>query len=239
MSLSNQHVVVLGGTSGIGLATARAAAGQGARVTVVSSSAARVGKAVADLPEGSRGEVADLADPAQVAAVFARIGSFDHLVYTAGEQLTLTALDGLDLAAARDAFTLRCFGALGAVAAAAPYLSPEGSVVLTTGIAKDRPGAGWTVAAAICGAVEAMVRAMAVELAPVRVNAVSPGIVRTPLWSAMDDADREAMYAQTAAALPVGRVGSPEDIAEAYVFLLRERFATGTVLTVDGGGVLV
>jgi NAD(P)-dependent dehydrogenase (short-subunit alcohol dehydrogenase family) len=182
--------------------------------------------------------VVDLTAASEIGALFDRMGSFDHLVYTAGEPLALMRLESLDLDAARDFFTVRYFGALAAVSAAVPHLRAGGSVVLTTGIAGERPGAGWSVAASICGAVESMVRAMAVELAPIRVNAVSPGVVRSPLWDSMPAPDREQMFAQTAALVPLGRVGEVEDIAQAYLFLMEQHFATGTVVTIDGGTVL-
>ncbi|MEV0407900.1 SDR family oxidoreductase [Actinoallomurus sp. NPDC050550] len=239
MDLQGQRVVVLGGTSGIGLATAEAAARQGAVVTVASSRQSSVDRALTRLPGGSDGRVVDLADTRAVAALFDELGEFDHLVYTAGEPMTLMPLDTLDLDAARHFFTLRYFGALTAVRAAVPHLRKDGSITLTTGVAKDRPGPGWAVAASICGAMEALTKALAVELAPIRVNVVSPGVVRSPLWSAMGEADRERMYAEIGGAIPAGRVGEVEDIARAYVFLMTEPFATGTVLTVDGGSVLV
>ncbi len=237
--LRGQRVVVLGGTSGIGLATAHAAARQGADVTVVSSRKTSVDRALEELPAGSRGHHVDLTDGDLVRALFDELGEIDHMVFTAGEPLSLLTLDALDLDAARGFFGLRYFGALAAAAAAAPHIRPGGSITLTTGIAKDRPGPGWSVAAGICGAVDALTRALAVELAPIRVNAVSPGVVRTPLWSPMGDADREQLYRDTADASPLGRVGEAEDIARAFLFCLTQPFATGTVLTVDGGAVLV
>lgn len=239
MNLAGQRVVILGGTSGIGLATAAAAAREGADVVVVSSKDTSVERALNTLPAGAEGEAVDLTDAGRITAFFERTGPFDHLVFTAGEPLALMALDDLDIEAARKFFALRYFGALAAVSAAAPHVRAGGSIVLTTGIAADRPGAGWAVAASICGAVQSMVRAMAVELAPLRVNAVSPGVVRSPLWSRMNDQEREGLYAQTAASLPVGRVGETDDIAQAYLFLMRQQFATGTIVTVDGGAVLV
>ncbi|WP_316528999.1 SDR family oxidoreductase [Kitasatospora brasiliensis] len=238
MALTDHHVVVLGGTSGIGLATADLAARQGARVTIASSRPESAERALAALPAGTAAEVADLTDSAQVAALFERLGPLDHLVYTAGDPLALMTVDTMDLDAARAFFAVRYFGALDAVRAAAPRLRPGGSVTLTSGIAGLRPLPGWSVAASVCGAVEALVRALAVELAPLRVNAVRAGVIRTPLWSSLPEADREQLYAQTAAALPIGRVGAPEDTAEAFVHLMGQRFTTGTVLTVDGGGLL-
>ncbi|NUR96322.1 MAG: SDR family oxidoreductase, partial [Kribbellaceae bacterium] len=232
MTLQDQRVVVLGGTSGIGLATARLAADQGASVIVASSNASSVQRALAALPSSAAGEAVDLTDSAAVAAFFAGLDPFDHLVFTAGEALTLLEIGTMDLAKARQAFELRYFGALGAVSAAVPRLRPGGSVVLTTGAAGDRPGPGWSVAASICGAMDSLVRALAVELAPLRVNAVKPGVVRTPLW-------RDALdYDATAGHLPVQRVGEPEDIAAAYVYLMNQPYATGSIVSVDGGHVL-
>jgi NAD(P)-dependent dehydrogenase (short-subunit alcohol dehydrogenase family) len=235
MDLQGQRVIVLGGTSGIGLAAAAAAARQGATVTVVSSRRASVDKALAILPAGATGRAVDLGRPGDVRALFDDLGEIDHLVYTAGEPLELMNAATLDLDAARNFFTLRYFGALSAVQAA----HVRGSITLTTGTAKDRPGPGWAVVASICGAVEALTRALAVELAPVRVNAVSPGMVRSPLWSRMSDDDRDRMYREAGAQIPVGRVGEVEDIAEAYLFCMTQPFATGTVLTIDGGSILV
>ncbi|GAA0602786.1 SDR family oxidoreductase [Kutzneria viridogrisea] len=239
MELHGQRVVVLGGTSGIGLATARAAAERGADVVVASSRRTSVDKALAELPSGSTGHVADLSEPAAIEALFAQLDPIDHLVYTAGESLELRTLAELDLDAAKSFFTVRYFGALASVRAAAPRLRPGGSITLTTGVAKDRPRAGWALGASVCGAVEALTRALAVELAPLRVNAVSPGVVRTELWAAMDPAARERMYAEVGAAIPAGRVGEVADIAQAYLYCLTQSFATGTVLTTDGGTVLV
>ncbi len=239
MDLTGQRAVLLGGTSGIGLATAHALSARGARVVVASSRQASVDKALAALPGGAEGYAVNLADADETAAFIAGLGDFDHLVYTAGEPLALMPVDALDIEAARSFFTLRFFGALNAVRAAAPRLRPGGSITLTTGIAKDRPGPGWAVAASICGAVEALTKALAVELAPLRVNAVSPGVVRSPLWSGMDEADREAMYEGIGKSLPAGRVGEVEDIAQAYVHLISQSYTTGTVLTIDGGTILV
>jgi NAD(P)-dependent dehydrogenase (short-subunit alcohol dehydrogenase family) len=220
MDLHGQRVVILGGTSGIGLATAKAAARCGAEVTVISRQPASVDRALAELPLGTGARAADLTDPALVCRLFGDLGDIDHLVFTAGEPLALMNLAALDLDKAREFFALRYFGALWAVHAAAPHLQPGGSITLTTGIAGRRPGPGWAVAASICGAVESLTRALAVELAPIRVNAVCPGVVRSPLWASMSSTSREQLY------------------RDAYLFCLTEPFATGSILTVDGGTAL-
>jgi NAD(P)-dependent dehydrogenase (short-subunit alcohol dehydrogenase family) len=235
-NLEAQKVVILGGTSGIGLAVAKAAKESGASVIVASSRAAKVEAAKKAI--GVDGRAVDLTDEQAAAAFFEAVGPFDHLVYTAGESLVLGPLATLEAVTARRAFDLRFFGALLAVKLAAPRLREGGSIVLTHGIAGVRPHAGWSVGASICGAIESLTRALAVELAPLRVNAVSPGFVRTPLWSNLPEADREALYRDAGARLPVGRVGEAEDIAEAYLYLLKNAFCTGQTVIVDGGGVL-
>lgn len=145
MALKEQHVVVLGGTSGIGLATAALAAERGARVTVVSSRPDSAQRALATLPTGTAAETADLTDSQQVSALFDRLGPLDHLVYTAGDPLALLTVDAMDIDAARNFFTLRYFGALDAVRAATPQLRPGGSITLTSGTAGLRPVPGWSV----------------------------------------------------------------------------------------------
>ena len=238
MELSNKRVVVLGGTSGIGLAVAEAALSLGAETVVASSNPARVREALTRLPAGPEGHAVDLTDEAAVRDFFDRVGAFDHLVFTAGESLRLGPLANTALDAARRFFELRYWGALTAAKYGAPLIRPGGSIVFTSGIAGARPQAGWALGASICSAMEGLTRALAVELAPLRVNIVSPGFVRTPLWRDMPEADRVAMYAAAGAKLPVGRVGEPGDLAQAYLFLMRQGFATGQTLIVDGGALL-
>jgi NAD(P)-dependent dehydrogenase (short-subunit alcohol dehydrogenase family) len=204
MTLNGKRIVVLGGSSGIGLATARAGAREGASVVIGSSQQARVDEAVATLP-GAEGHAVNLTDAAAVEAFFARIGAFDHLVFTAGEALQLGALASTDVETARRFFNLRYFGAFLAAKYGSAHIRPGGSIVFTSGIAAQRPQAGWALGASITSAMEGLTRALAVELAPIRVNIVSPGVVKTPLWSAMGKADREALYRQMEAALLVGQ----------------------------------
>ncbi|HEX8817911.1 MAG TPA: SDR family oxidoreductase [Terriglobales bacterium] len=237
--LQNQRVVILGGSSGIGLAVAGQVTSQGAEVVIASSNAERVQKAVESLGERAQGHTLDLTDEGAVEALFARLGPFDHLVFTAGDSLFLESLSGTDLKQARRAFEVRYWAALAAVKYASKTIRNGGSIVLTTGIAGQRPRKGWVIAASVCGTIEALTRALALELAPIRVNAVSPGVVRTELWQNMSAPERERLFESVGKSLPVGRVGEPHDIAQAYVFLMREGFSTGQTLVVDGGTVLV
>ena len=238
-SFEGKRVVILGGSSGIGLAVAEHASSLGANVVIASSNSDRVQKAVQSLGGRVEGQTVDLSDERAIAGLFTRLGPIDHLVFTAGDNLQLHDLADTDLVQARRAFELRYWSALAAVKYASPGIRKGGSIVLTTGVAGQRPHKGWVVAASVCGTIEALTRALAVELAPIRVNAVSPGVVRTNLWQNMDAAERENLFESVGKRLPVGRVGEAHDIAEAYLFLMREGFSTGQTVVVDGGTVLV
>jgi NAD(P)-dependent dehydrogenase (short-subunit alcohol dehydrogenase family) len=181
----------------------------------------------------------DVRDETAVETFFTKLGAFDHLVFTSGDSLHLHDLATTDLKQARSAFELRYWAALAAVKYGSPHIRKGGSIVLTTGIAGQRPQKGWVVAASVCGTIEALTRALAIELAPIRVNAVSPGIVRTNLWQSMSAAERDHLFQSVGKSLPVGRVGEADEVAQAYLFLMREGFCTGHILVVDGGTVLV
>lgn len=161
------------------------------------------------------------------------------MVFTAGDTLQLDDLVVTDLARARHAFELRYWAVLAAVKHASPHIQEGGSIVLTTGIAGERPHKGWTLAASVCGAIVSLTRALAVELAPIRINAVSPGVVRTTLWQNMPERERDGMYESVGKALLLGRVGEACEIARAYLFLMQEGYSTGQTVVVDGGAVLV
>jgi NAD(P)-dependent dehydrogenase (short-subunit alcohol dehydrogenase family) len=225
---SSTPVVVIGGTSGIGLAVARSAAAAGAPVTVGSRS-------VAALPEGVTGRAVDVTDPGSVAAFFAATGPFEHLVYTAGDDLVRGPITDYDPGLARDFFEVRLFRALDVVRLALPTLRPSGSITLTGGAAAFHPGPGRLLGATVSGAVHTAARSLAVELAPIRVNVVAPGVVRTPLWAGAP----ESLFADLGKQTLVGRVAEPADVAKVYAGLMDQDTVTGTIAVVDGGSVLV
>jgi NAD(P)-dependent dehydrogenase (short-subunit alcohol dehydrogenase family) len=243
MTLKDQRIVALGGTSGIGLAVAEAALDEDAFVIVASNNAQHVGEARARLssrsPSHCTTELLDVTHEEAVAEFFDRIGSFDHLVYTAGDDLPLGRLADTDVSVERGRFEVRFWGAVMAVKHAVKWIRKDGSIVLTSGFSATRPRAGWTSQASIQSAVEGLSRALAVELGPLRVNCVSPGLARTPRWDAMPAAQRQALYHGEEERLPVGHVGQASELAAAYIYFMKNTYATGNVLNVDGGGSLV
>ena len=235
LKLEGKKVVVLGGTSGFGLAVAKAAAEEGARVVVVSRSQANVDNALQELPKGVEGASLNVTDEAAVQKFFAATGELDHLVYCAGDSLPATVTTTEE---ARKFFEVRFWGMYIAARAAFPKIRKGGSITLTNGILAMRPWKGWSAVSAVAGAVESLTRGFALDMAPVRVNAVSAGIIRTALWSGMSEADREAMYAEQGKKLPVGRIGEVTDVAETYLYLMKSGFTTGQIVVVDGGALI-
>jgi NAD(P)-dependent dehydrogenase (short-subunit alcohol dehydrogenase family) len=241
-SLEDQRVVVIGGSSGIGFAVAERVLREGAQVTIGSSSAAHVEDAVKRLGPGASGSAVDVREEASVAAFFADNGPFDHLVFTAGDWPALRrgeSVAELDLARASDIFSVRFWGAVAAIKHAQGRISASGSITLTDGAVAHRPRKGAVLNTAMAGAVEHLTRALAVELAPVRVNAVCPGLVLTEVWNSIPEDRRAEQLRRMTARLPLPRAGSPDEVAEAYLYLMRGRYSTGQVLIVDGGFTLV
>jgi NAD(P)-dependent dehydrogenase (short-subunit alcohol dehydrogenase family) len=238
MTLAHQRIVIIGGSSGMGLATARAAAAAGAAVTIASSDQGRLDTALTVLPANCDGAVIDTRNAADVAALFARVGQLDHMVYTAAEAPGQWALKDLSLKEARQLFEVSFWGAIAAVKHAAPHLRPGGSIVLTSGTIGVRPAPGAALAASGASAIEGLTRGLAVELAPIRVNAVRPGVIRTPMWDRIPEPQRGALFTTLADRTLTKTVGEADQIAATHLYLMENHFVTGTVLTVDGGFVL-
>jgi NAD(P)-dependent dehydrogenase (short-subunit alcohol dehydrogenase family) len=233
--LHSAHVVVFGGSTGIGLATAEAAKAQGAIVTLVGRTAAKLAAAAAEIG-GVRTAVADIADRKSVEAVFSGMTSVDHLVITAGG-LAGGRLAETDPDQLLTAIQERIAGPLYAIKAALPLMPPTGSIVLTGGQFSDRPsGNGVSMISAAVRGIEAVARSLALELKPIRVNVISPGFVDTPLFDVLGQETRTAILAEAAQALPGGRVGRPAEIAEAIMLLLSNGYINAEVLHIDGGG---
>ena len=238
MSLDGQHVVIIGGSSGIGLATAHAAVAAGASVTIASANKSRLEAALAELPDTCAGMVADARSEEDLAALFAQVGEFDHLVYTAGDAIDRRPLADRTMDEARRGFEVRFWGAVTAVKHATPHFRPGASIVLTSGTITVRPAPGAALSAAGTAATEGLTRGLAVELAPVRVNAVRAGVIRTPLWDRLPPSQREETFAALTGRTLTKSVGEAEQIAATNLYLMQNGFVTGVVLTVDGGSVL-
>lgn len=213
--------VVIGGTSGIGRAIADALSQRPGTVHRLSRSAGL-----------------DISDPTAVATAFAALGPVDHVVITAGSQAPGGPLTGLDLTAAKAAFDVKFWGSVTVAQAAAPHLRPGGTLTLTSGFLARRTTPGTFVKTAMNAALEATAKLLARELAPLRVNVVSPGLTDTEAHAALPAEARQAMLARARTTLPAGRAGTPADLAAAYLFAIDTAFVTGAVLDVDGGALI-
>jgi NAD(P)-dependent dehydrogenase (short-subunit alcohol dehydrogenase family) len=237
-TLKDQRVVILGGSSGIGFAVAKALSLEGAHVLIGSSSKDKVNAAIGRLGSLSSGMVVDVQDECSVASFFKEVGAFDHLVFTAGDDgasYHVGPVGHMDLAGSDHGLKVRFWGALAAIKHAQPNLSANGSITLTDGVLSFLPRKGMFLASAFSGAVQSLIRGLAVDLSPLRVNSVCPGLVLTERvlpWGqdAIDQSTND---------LPIPRAGQPSEVAEAYLYLMRGGYTTGQVIVVDGGRCLI
>ncbi|KFK93150.1 MULTISPECIES: SDR family oxidoreductase [unclassified Serratia (in: enterobacteria)] len=242
MTHENSKILIVGGNSGMGLALAQRCLDEGARVIIVGRNREKLNLARKSLLEPPRLETiqADITDESQVVSLFEQIGELNHIVCTAADiQGAYELLSSLDIQAVQRAIESKVLGPLLLAKYGAPRLMPKGSITLTSGIAAYRPLPRGAVVATINAALEGLVRALAVELAPLRVNAVSPGWIDTPIWNFVAGDKKDETLAAMAKRLLVGRVGCATDIAEAIEFLMSNTFTTGTVLQVEGGHRLI
>ncbi|MGY2327060.1 SDR family oxidoreductase [Pseudomonas sp. SDT2931_S440] len=230
--LNGKTIIVIGGSSGIGAAVAKQAVARGAHVVLA-------GRRLSSTVEnGVRSEQVDVTDAASLQRLFETVGPFDHLVYTAGPAVQAKALIETDLNLAQDNFNVKLWGSLRAVQSALPFLAERGSITLTSGQLGRKTVAGQFIKTGINAATEALGKQLAKELAPRRVNVVSPGMIDTEAYAGLSDEQRLAMFAKAGGALPVGRVGQAEEVAAGYVLAMENGFITGSVIDVDGGGLL-
>ncbi|AVJ22797.1 MULTISPECIES: SDR family oxidoreductase [Pseudomonas] len=231
-SLSGKTIIVIGGSSGIGAAVAQAALARGAHVIVA-------GRRLAPGSDsGLRSEPVDVTDSASLKQLFETVGRFDHLVYTSGPSVQAKPLIETDLDEAQDNFDVKLWGALRAIQHALPFLHEQGSITLTSGQLGRKLATGQFIKTGINAATEALGKQLAKELAPRRVNVISPGVIDTPAYAGLGQEQRLAMFAKAGQGLPVGRVGQAEEVAAGYVLAMENGFMTGAVVDIDGGGLL-
>ncbi|MEU7138805.1 SDR family oxidoreductase [Nocardia sp. NPDC046473] len=240
-SATTERVVIVGGSSGMGLALADALVTAGGEVIIASRSAERLAAAERTLPAGPgkvRSIVVDITEEATIERLFAEVGPVDHVVTTAVDvEGVYQPIASFDVELARKTLDAKLIGP--ALLAKHARIVPGGSLTFTSGIAAYRPGPGSAIVAAANGALESLAYALAVELGPVRVNVVSPGWIDTPIWDTIAGDAKTERHQQLAARLPVGRIGQPAEVAQAMLAAMHNPFITGTVLHVDGGHRLV
>ncbi|WP_188316580.1 SDR family oxidoreductase [Solihabitans fulvus] len=236
-TLAGSHVVVIGGSTGIGRAVAAQAVAAGAAVTVGSRSAAKLAALRAELGEGVSTRTVDVTDEADVAAFFSPVEDLDHLVVCPGDMANGSVYD-LPMADILACLNTKIVGQFLCVRHAGRKLAPNGSITLLAGASGYKAYAGMSITGAANVGIGGLGRALAVELAPIRVNVVVAGMVDTPLWDGIPAEAREQLFEQVAAATPVGRIGQPDDIAATVLHLLGNTFVSGSVIHVDGGAIL-
>ena len=236
MSFDGQRIVVIGGSAGIGEATARDFAAQGAAVVITGRSKDRLDQAAQRISHPVEVAELDATDRGALDAFFATTGTIDHLILTASPgAVGAGPFASLDEAALRQAFDGKFFAQFKAIQAALPRLRADGSVTIVSAASARAAFPGTAGLAAVNGALETIVAPLAVELAPLRVNAVSPGVIDTHWWDAMPDDQRREYFDAAAAVTPVRRIGRAQDVADAIVYLAGAGFVTGTVLECTGG----
>ena len=234
-SLAGTRVLVLGGSSGIGLATAKAAAAAGAKVTLASRSNDKVDAAATQVGKGAVGVALDTTNDAALEAFFSRQPEWDHIVVSvaAGRSAGLQDLSLLDAYGNMNAKFWSAYKT-----ARFARIAPEGSLTLVSGFLSQRPNKDALLQGCINAALESLGRGLALALSPVRVNTVSPGLIDTPIRAAMPADKKKAMLDHAAATLPARRVGQAEDVADAILMLMTNPFTTGSTLFIDGGGLI-
>jgi len=235
--LAGKTVVVIGGSAGIGFAVARLCREAGARTVIAGRSPEKLSLACGQVP-GLESHPVDARDEAVLAQLFSAIGAFDHLVVTVGPGTPNQRYRGFAEQPTSDAealFTNKFWAHYKTAKHAVSRLKRDGSITLFAGGSSRRPIANMAVLAAVNAAVEGFARGLALDLAPIRVNVVSPGRIASQSFDALPAAEREAMFEAWAQTLPVKRIGRPEDAAQAALFLMQNGYSTGSVVYVDGG----
>jgi len=238
VSLQGARILVVGGGSGIGFAVAEAAKAEGAHVTIASTNKDKL-QAAAERLGGAEWAVLDITDEAAVESYFRLSAEFNHVVTTAGDWGTARRgpFVDVDMHDAEALFRVRFWGAAILAKHAAWHLDDDGSITLTSGMSAFRPQKGSVMATAMAGSIEHLTYGLAVELAPIRVNAVFPGGVATEVFAGLPEVMRKTEEARFASQ-PLPRISRPEEVAQAYLYAMKGTYTTGQVIKVDGGGEL-
>ena len=235
MEKKNPHAVVIGGSSGIGLATAAALIGRGYAVTITGRSEDKLRQAAKRLDDAVGTAAFDGGKPDAVRGFFEQLGGFDHLVLCLSGGKGLGPFATLDLAEVRAGVDEKVWPQLSCAQAALPTISSTGSITFVSSVSAQSVTPGIAGIAAINGMLVTITPVLAAELKPLRVNAVAPGVIDTPWWHFLPEDQRQAVFSEYGAKTPVGRIGRPEEVAEGIASLVTNGFITGQVLTVDGG----
>lgn len=232
--LNGKTIVVIGGSTGIGFTVAQKAIRAGANVVIGSRDPDKLKHAVAELGEHASALPVDTSDMGSLEAFFSATGAFDHLFISAATY-TIAGIDSNDEQAIESPFRSKFWGQYWAVKQALPYLDKAGSITLMAGAAGSRPIKGGAIYAACNSAIEGLGRGLAIDLAPIRVNTISPGTIDGHLWQNRPQEIREMAFEHYRGASLVGRPGTEAEIAETVVYLMENRFVTGSTLYPDGG----
>ncbi|MDW7616579.1 SDR family oxidoreductase [Peribacillus simplex] len=235
--LKDKKVVIIGGSSGIGFESAKQVIAKGAEVIIASRSEDKLQNAKEKLGDRATALILDTTQEQQVQSFFEKVGQFDHLVVSAAETSGGSFLQ-TDTAKARQLFENKFWGQYYAAKYGAPKILPHGSIILFSGVVAYKSMVGSSILGAVNAAVSNLGQTLALELAPIRVNIVSPGIIDTPSRSKMPEETRNNFYATVGNKLPVKRIGRAEDVGQSVLYLLQNSFVTGTVLHVEGGHIL-
>ena len=236
--VQKQKIVVMGASQGIGFATTQLLANQNNEIVMISKTKEKIEKAAKDIGKNVISKTLDFTDELSVKKTFEEIGNFDHLLLIGAGLPAWGAFTQFETQALKNAFDTKFFGYYYSAKHAIPYLRKDGSILMVIGGAARKGMPGTAGLAAVNGAIMAMGKTMAVELAPIRVNVVSSGVVDTPAYYWMDDKQKKAFFQQIGKKLPVGRIGKPDEIAHIIESITENQFMTGALVDIDGGGSL-
>ncbi|KAL1296678.1 hypothetical protein AAFC00_000156 [Neodothiora populina] len=250
--LADKHVLIIGGSSGIGYGVAEGALEHGARVTISSSNPQRCSDAVEKLKKAYPsavdrvvGYAASMGDEqtleANIEKLFEQTGKVDHVVYTAGDSLAMIPIKEVTLGPLKQAGMVRYFAPILVAKVAIKYMesSTASSITFTTGSVSEKPLDGWSVVNGYATALQGTTRGLALDLKPIRVNLVSPGVINTALFGITDEAKKEEMFKPWVAKMATGAVGQVEDVAEAYLYAMKDKNLTGSMISSNGGALIM